>query len=385
MLSFEFSPEQLAFRDVLAEFSRRVLAPGYIRRAAAAEFPWDVQRGLGELGVLGIGLPAEFGGTGEEDPVLLGLAAETLAFGDVNMAAAPVQTGLIGAQLAMAASRAVQEEYIPPMIRGEAVVAIALSEPDSGSDASGLRTEAVPVPGGWRLRGEKSMITQATVARAALVYARAPGSGRSKGVSCFLVPMDSRGVRTSHMPGMGCLPLCWGTISLDDVFVPADHLLGVEGRGFSAALHHFDFSRAALGLMCLGAAQASLDEAAAYARERETFGRKIASYQGVSFPLAEQATYVEGARWLSYRALWLRQTGQKHSAQAAMSKWWGPNVALGAIETAMRVHGGIGYSVELPLQQRFRDVMSYYAADGSAEIQKRLIATEILGRVAADR
>jgi cyclohexanecarboxyl-CoA dehydrogenase len=384
LISFEFSEEQQAFRAVLADFARERLLPGYLRRASGAAFPWDVQRELGNLGVLGIGLPSEWGGTGTEDPILLGLAAETLAYGDVNVAAAPVLTGLVAAQLASGASSAVREAYLPPVVAGEAVLAIALTEPDAGSDAAALRTEAVPTSGGWRLRGEKTAITLATVARAALVYARQPGSSRHRGVSCFLVPLDAAGVQVTPMPGMGCLPLGWGSFVMDDVFVPGDHLVGEEGRGFAAAMHHFDFSRAALGLLCLGAAQASLDEAIGFAQEREAFGRKIASYQGISFPLAEHATYLEAARWLCYRALWLRQAGRPHSKLAAMSKWWAPVVAKEAIEAAIKVHGNMGYSVELPLQQRFRDVMAYLVADGTSEIQKRLIATELLGRVAAE-
>jgi cyclohexanecarboxyl-CoA dehydrogenase len=220
-------------------------------------------------------------------------------------------------------------------------------------------------------------------AHAALVYARTPGSTRSDGISCFLVPLAQDDVKTSHTAAMGCAPLGWGSIFLDDVFVPAAHLVGTRGRGLAGALHHFDFSRPALGLMCLGAAQASLDEACAYAAERTAFGRPLAAFQGVSFALAEQATLMEAARWLCYRALWLRTHGQPHTAQAAMSKWWPPVVAKDTIETAIKTFGHLGYSTELPLQQRFRDVMAYLVADGTAEIQKRIVATTLMGRAAA--
>lgn len=384
MISFEFTAEQAAFASTLESFARTELAPHYVRRAAATDYPMDAQRALGELGVLGIGLPEEFGGTGVDDPVLLGLAAETLALGDVNIAAAPVQVGLIGAQLALAC-REVREEYLPPLIRGDALAAIALTEPGSGSDAGALRTVARPVPGGWRVSGEKTAISWACHADAALVYARAPGTERATGVSCLLIPLRGKGVTVAHTLGMGCLPLGWGSIHFDDVFVPASHLIGEEGRGFAGAMHHFDFSRAALGLLCLGAARASLDEAAAYALSRETFGRPLAANQGVSFPLAEHATYLEAARWLCYRTLWARQAGRPHTSLAAMSKWWPPQVAREAIVTAMTIHGNLGYAAEFPLQQRLRDVLAYLVADGTAEIQKRIIATGILGPVAAGR
>ena len=384
MISFEFTEEQEAFRRTLARFAHDVLRPGYRERASKTEFPWEIQRQLGSMGVLGIGLPEASGGTGVEDPILLGLATETLAEGDVNVAASPVQIGLVGSQLARG-SDAVRQEYLTPLIKGECTVAIALTEPGSGSDAAALRTIAEPAPGGWRLRGEKTAISWAMNATAALVYARAPGTKRSTGVSCFVVPLDAPGVSRSPTIGMGCLPLGWGSIHMDDAFVPRDLLIGEEGSGFADVMHHFDFSRPALGLLCLGAAKTSLDEAMAFATEREAFGQPIINYQGVSFPLAEHATYLEAARWLCYRALWLRATGQAHTGVASMGKWWPPVVAKDAIEASMKIHGHLGYSAELPLQQRLRDVMAYLIADGTAEIQKRVIVKDLLGRSSSER
>ncbi len=222
-------------------------------------------------------------------------------------------------------------------------------------------------------------------ATAAVVYAREPGSSRSTGVSCFVVDLDSEGVTRHHMLGMGCLPLGWGSIHLEEVFVPDSHLIGEEGRGFQVAMNHFDFSRAAIGLMCLGAAEQSLQEAAVYATQREAFGKPIAEYQGVSFPLAEHATYIEGARWVCYRALWAREQELPHTSLASMSKWWAPVVAKNAIEAAMKIHGNLGYSAEFPLQQRFRDVMAYLVADGTSEIQQGIIAKEILATGSVSR
>src|ERR1700688_1994720 len=329
MISFEFTPDQTAFQKTLADFSRKVLLPVYRDRASSTEFPFDVLRQLGELGVLGIGLPEEFGGTGAEDPVTLGLATETLAYGDVNVASAPVQVGLIGSQL-VHRTEEVQQRYLPAMIEGRENVAIALTEPGSGSDAGGLTSIARPVKDGWRLTGERTAISWAMHSSAALVYAREPGTTGARGVSCYLVPLDGDKVTVHHMPGMGCLPLGWGSIHLDDVFVPTSHLIGEPGRGFHAVMSHFDFSRAALGLC--------------------------------------------------YRALWLREQGKPHTSLASMSKWWPPTIAKGAIEAAMRIHGNLGYATEFPLQQRFRDVMAYLVADGTAEIQKRVIAKDILAR-----
>jgi cyclohexanecarboxyl-CoA dehydrogenase len=382
MISFEFTPEQEAFRKELRKFATTELAPRYAERAARTEYPFEAHRQLAEFGLLGIGLPEKYGGTGEPDPIMLGLAAETLAYGDVNVASAPVLTGLVAEQLAAQAQEELAAEYLPPLINGEIVAAIAVTEPGVGSDAANLACVARPADGGWRISGEKSAITLATSAAVALVYARDPGSVGHRGVSCYAVPLDAPGVTRGHMPAMGCAPLGWGTLSFDDVFVPATHLVGEPGRGFQGAMHHFDFSRPALGLMCLGAAQASIDEALAWAQQREAFGRPLAAFQGVSFPLAEHATEMEAARWLCYRALWARSAGHPHTDLAAMAKWWPPKVAKEAIETAWVTHGNLGYSAEMPLAQRLRDVSAYLVADGSAAIQKRIIATSLLGSVA---
>ena len=383
MVSFEFTPEQEDFRRQLHKFAVTELAPRYRERAVVDQFPWDAHRQLADLGVLGIGLPEEYGGSGAEDPITLDLATEALAYGDVNVAAAPVQVGLVATQLAQHGSRAVAERWLPKLIAGEVVAAIAVTEPSGGSDAVRLRTTAHHVDGGWLLSGEKIAITHATSAAIGLVYAREPGSEGSRGVSAFLVELDNAGVTRSAMPGMGCLPLCWGALSFDEVFVPEDNVIGEIGLGFAGVMGHFDFSRPALGLMCLGAAQASVDEAVAWAQQREAFGRPLAAFQGVTFPLAEHATYLEAARWLCYRALWSRTAGQEHTSLAAMGKWWPPLVAKDAIETSLVTFGNLGYSTEMVVQQRLRNVMGYLIGDGTAAIQKRIIATSMFGRVAA--
>ncbi len=383
MISFAFTAEQQDFRAELLRFARTELAPKYIERASAAAFPWDAHRQLADMGVLGIGLPEEYGGTGPADPVTLGLATEALAYGDINVAAGPIYVGLVAAQIAEHGQPGLAQQWVPRMISGEELVAIAVTEPSAGSDASNLRTEVRPVDGGWRVTGEKIAISHAMNAGAALVYAREPGTTGYAGISCFLVPLEAEGVTRSHTVGMGALPLGWGGLSFEDVFVPEDHLVGEPGRGFAGAMSHFDFSRPAIGLACLGAAQASLDDAISWSQQREAFGRPIAAFQGVSFPIAESATLLEAARWLCYRSLWARQSGEEHTHLAAMCKWWPPQVAKDAIEAALVTHGNLGYSAEMPLQQRYRDVMSYLIGDGTASIQKRIIATTLIGKVAA--
>jgi cyclohexanecarboxyl-CoA dehydrogenase len=379
MISFEFSEEQQQFREALADFSRKRLLPGYAARAALAEYPWKEHRSLAEMGVLGIGLPEEFGGTGAADFISLGIACEEIGYGDVNCGVAPVQTGLIGHQLAAGGTRGLQERWLPRLINGDVLVAIALTEPDSGSDAAAMRTVATPQEGGYRLSGEKTAVSLIPFAEAVIVYARAPGTTGHTGVSAFLVECDWPGVSIGRFNDMGALPLGRGTLALDEVFVPTDHLLGAEGRGFALVMGHFDYSRAGIALQCLGAARASLDEASAYSRERTAFGRPIAAFQGISFQIAQHYTYLEACRWLAYWTLWLRQHDRQHTSQAAMCKWWAPRIAVDAMQTALLVHGHVAYADELPLQQRLRDTFAYLIADGTAEMQKLIIGREYIG------
>jgi cyclohexanecarboxyl-CoA dehydrogenase len=340
---------------------------------------------LGALGVLGIGLPEEFGGTGAADAVLLGIACEELGAADVNLASSPVAVGLTGAQLAKGATPVIQKRWLPAMIDGSEFVAFGLTEPEAGSDAASLRTTAEPVDGGWRINGQKNSVSHLEAAAATLIFARTPGSSRSSGVSAFLVEHDRPGVGVGEFSDMGQVPIGRGTLYLEDVFVPADNLVGEEGRGFSAVMSHFDYSRAAIGLQCLGAARASLTETYSYVKQRRAFGKPIAAFQGVSLPLAEHATLVEAARWLCYRTLWMRQAGLPHTAEAAMCKWWAPVVAKNAIEACLLTHGHYGWSDELPFQQRFRDVFGYQIGDGSAQIQKQIIASRLIGPEVRDR
>ncbi len=380
MLSFEFTEDQEAFRATLRTYAREKLLPGYGERAKHSQFPWEQHKELGEMGVLGIGLPEEYGGSGEPDFIALGIAAEELGYGDINVAStSATAAGLISSMLAEHGTQVVKDRYLERLVSGDVLVALALTEPDAGSDASALRTVAKPVDGGWLLSGEKTSITMSEAAEAAVVFAREPGTSRSEGISAFLVELDQEGVTRGTFDDMGLLPVGRGTIAMDEVFVPEENLLGDYGRGFGLVMANFDFSRATIGLHCLGAARASLEETSQYMLERTTFGKPLAAYQGLSFQIAEHYTYLEAARWLCYWTLWLRQTGQPHTAQASMSKWWPPRVALQAIESAITINGHTAWSDELPHQQRYRDVMSFLIADGTAEIQKLIIGREYIG------
>jgi cyclohexanecarboxyl-CoA dehydrogenase len=265
---------------------------------------------------------------------------------------------------------------------GELLGCLALTEPGAGSDAGALQTRATRVPGGWRLSGEKTSVSMAPHADVSLVFAQTDAGAGTKGIAAFLVGLDDPSVSRQRFRDPGVRPLGRGSISMEDTFVPDDHLVAEPGTGFRFVMHEFDLSRTVIALMATGPARRALDSAIDYSRQRHSFGKPLAAHQGVSFDLAEHATYVEGVRALAFQTLGLRQAGLPHTAQAAMLKWWAPRVAFEAIQACIVLHGHIGWSDELPLQSLLRDVSGYQIGDGTPHIQKLVIARHLIGREA---
>lgn len=201
-------------------------------------------------------------------------------------------------------------------------------------------------------------------------------------MSAFLIPLDQKGITRTRFNDIGSKLIGRGSVFLDNIRVPENHMVGKEGRGFTQVMQAFDFSRVLIGLQCIGAAQASLNETWRYTTEREAFGAPLAQYQGVTFPLAEADTQLTAARWLCYRALWLRDQGLPHTAEAAMCKWWAPKLSHDIIHQCLLTHGHFGYSMDLPHQQRMRDVLGLQLGGGTAQIMKLIIARERVGKVA---
>ena len=312
-----------------------------------------------------------------------GIIAEELAYGDFNVSAVPVGVSLNAAILVRHAQPAVVDEWVPRMTRGEAVVAICLTEPRGGSDASNLQLRARRDGDHYVINGEKTSITFADRADAYLIFARTgrPDEG-AKGVTALFIPGDTPGISRTRFDDVGSAIIGRGSVFFDDVKVPVEHRLGDEGKGFTQVMQGFDYSRALIALQCCGAAQASLDEAWAYAKEREAFGRPIGQFQGVSFPLAEGESQIAAVRQLSYHALALRDAGLPHTAEAAMVKWMGPKTAFDVIHQCLLTFGHYGWSKDLPHQQRMRDVMGLEIGDGTAGVMKLIIARERIGQVA---
>lgn len=377
-----FSEDQIALRDVARRFSREVLLPAYQKREAAGVLDRDLIREMGKLGLIGGDLSEEFGGMGLSG-VTTGIIAEELAYGDFNVSAVPVGASLLGAIIMCSAPRELIAEWVPRITSGEAIVGICVTEPSVGSDAANLTVRARRDGDYYVLNGEKTSITFADCADAFLVFARTgkPEDG-ARGVSAIFVPANATGVSRTRFDDVGSRITGRGSVFFDDVRVPVNHRLAEEGQGFTQVMMGFDYSRALIGLQCVAAAQASLDEAWEYTTQREAFGGPIAQFQGVTFPLVDGETQIAAIRQLCYHALALRDAKQPHTAEAAMCKWIGPRTAFDVIHQCLLTFGHYGWSKDLPHQQRLRDVMGLEIGDGTAGVMKMIIARERVGRAA---
>ena len=379
-MNFGFNEHQTAIRDSVARFSADVLMPGYRRREREGCIERPLIEQMGGMGLLGGELPEAFGGSGL-DCVTAGIIIEEISRGDFNVGYIPLLASLNGQIIAQHAAPDLAREWLGEITAGRKVVCIALTEPSGGSDAANLRLKAEYNGDGYILNGEKTSISMADQADVAVVFARTgTQESRANGISAFLVPMDSPGISTTRFDDAGQRCIGRGSIFFDNVRVPASHRLGDEGQGFKQVMQGFDYSRALIGLQCLATAQQSLDETWQWLTERDAFGQKLSAFQGLTHPLAEYQTYVQAARLQCYYALWLKDSGQRHNAEAAMNKWWGPKLAFDVVKQCMLAHGHTGWGEDLPFSQRMRDVLGLQIGDGTAQIMKNIIARECIPR-----
>jgi cyclohexanecarboxyl-CoA dehydrogenase len=378
-MDFAFSDEQQEYRDRAREVATKRLLPEYQARERAGRIDPELRRELGSQGLIAPEIPVEYGGRGL-DRVTSGAVTEEIGRGDINVAYLQVVGSLVGQILAGNARPEVAQQWVPKICSGEEIVGIGLTEPHAGSDAGMPRLTARRDGDDWVLDGVKSL-SFGNDAAAVVVFARTgPSQTRGKDISAFLVPLHLPGVTREPYSDMGTTAVGRGAAHFDGVRITADHLLGEEGRGFTQVMQGFDFSRALIGLQCIGCAQQTVDETWDYVGTRQAFDQPLSKNQGVAFPLAEAETLLTAARLLCYQTLWLKDAGLPHTSQAAMSKWWAPKTAYDVINQCLLLHGQYGYRTELPIEQRLRDVLGLQIGDGTAQIMKLVIARQRLGR-----
>lgn len=335
--------------------------------------PDDVYAALVDLGVLGMHLPEDLDG-GAVDPLTAGVAYQELGRGDVGLATLVLAENIATKILAEYGDEP-HRDVAQAVGRGDSKIAFALTEPDAGSDAANLQTTATRDGGEWVITGTKTAITGATVADDALVFARIPDADE---IGAFLVSLDAPGATVTPYAGMGLEVSGWGEIFLDAVRAGPDARVG-ETSGFKMAMETFDSSRAWIGLYCLGAAQQTLDETIAYLKEREAFGRPLASFEGPQFELVEAQTRVDSARLKAYETLWKAGEGLAHTADAAMVKWFAPEVSVETIRSCLVLHGHYGYAEEFGIEKRLRDTIGLQIGDGTPQVQKLVVARDLFG------
>lgn len=380
MTALIFSEAQEMFRKEMRNYARRELAPVARERAKSERVAPEVLRKLGKDQILGIIVPEKYGGQGS-DWVSLGIAMEELSRVSLFEAFVPLLPALSWVVLRNA-SEELRQQWLPGLARGEKMVCWGLTEPGAGSDAAAIQTRAVSNGRGYVLNGEKTSITMGMVADAAMLFAKTDPEAGAKGVSCFWMPLDLPGVSRSPLVHTGWKPMCAASIFMNDVPVSPGMLIGERGQGFKLTMGMADCARPTLGILTLGMAQASLEEAITYVQQRNAFGRPLAKFEALSFRIADRATAIEAARLLCYNTLAMEDAGLKHTKESAMCKLLCPQVALPAVHDSLVIHGHIGYSEEFPLEQRLRDTMGVEFADGTPDIMRLVIARELMGRVA---
>ncbi|GAA3451431.1 acyl-CoA dehydrogenase family protein [Dactylosporangium matsuzakiense] len=378
-MDLSLSEEQLAVKRLAAEFTDREIAPHAAAWDRAEQVDLRVVKKMADLGMFGITIPEEYGGSGG-DHLTYCLLLEELGRGDSSVRGiVSVSLGLVAKSIAAYGTEQQKSELLPRLCSAEDLACFALTEPDTGSDAGSLATRATKVDGGWRIDGAKMFITNGTWAKVALVFARTGGPG-PKGVSAFLVPMPSDGLQVTEIHGkLGLRGQATAMLSFDDVEVPATALLGAEGQGFKIAMAALAKGRMSLAAGCVGIIQGCLDAATGYATQREQFGRKIAGFQLVQQLIADIAVEADAARLLTWRVADLIDRGQEFATASSTAKLFASEAAVRAANAALQVFGGYGYIDEYPVGKYLRDARVTTVYEGTSQIQKLIIGRALTG------
>ena len=381
-MNFDLSDEQRLLRDLIRDFSRCEIAPNITAYEDQHIFPREIIQKLAELGVLGMTVPAEFGGT-QTDHLSFILALEELGRVSASVCVIVAVHGSLFARTILDQGTARQKDkYLARAARGEVLGGFSVTEPGSGSDSAGLKTRAVRSGSEYVLNGTKAWVTNASAADAFILLAQTDLPAGSAKPSAFIVEKGFPGFRVAKVEDkMGLHASVTAEIVLEDCRVPAENLLGEEGRGLAIALHSLEGSRIGIAAQSVGLAQSALELAVRYARQREQFGRPIADFQAVQFEIAEMATQIEASRLLTYNAARLRDDGLPFVKESAMAKLFASRAAEEVASKVIEVHGGYGFTREYPVEKYFRDQKVGQIYEGTTHMQLMVIAKQIFGRL----
>ncbi|MBI2862700.1 MAG: acyl-CoA dehydrogenase family protein [Chloroflexi bacterium] len=375
-IGFTLTPEQEELRLRAQEFAQRELRPIAAEVDERDQIPWELLRKMGQppFDFIGSFIPKEYGGTGR-GKLAICLIMEELAYESAVLSTFIEACALSCTPLLVAGSEEQKHRYLPPIARGEGVSCFALTEPHTGSDAAGLETRATRDGDGYVLNGHKTYASYADVARFLVVYAKTDPTAGGRGISAFIVPQGTPGMRiVNRVQCMGLRGHQDEDVEFEDCHVPQENRVGEEGRGLRYAMATLDDTRATLCGGYIGLAKAALDAAVKYAKERVAFGQPLFNFQGISFPLADIAAEIDAARLLAWRACWLGDQGVRHTKESSMAKLFSCEVVVKATNLAVQVFGGIGCTKRLPIERFYRDARIWTFAQGAPGIHRLIIS-----------
>jgi len=381
-MNFTLADSQQHIQSRARTFAQTRIAPRAREMDEKGEMPLTLIKEMAELGLLGGPLPPAYGGGGW-DAVSLALCYEELGRADSSVRGfMTVHTSLVAQCILQWGAEAQKQDYLPRLARGEVIGCYCLTEPNAGSDAASMESTAALTGDEYVINGEKIWITNGGIAQLALVFANADRGLKHKGICAFLVPTDTPGFRRVKMEGkeLGHRASDHAHVYFENMRVPKSALLGAHGEGFQVAMSALDHGRLGVAAGALGVGQACLDACVEFARTRRQFGQRIGNFEMIQSTLADMAAEVEAARWLVYRAAWLKDQGGRVTRETSIAKLFATEAAVRAAGEAVLLHGGRGYSNEYPVERYYRDIKGLQIYEGTAHIQRIVIARELLGR-----
>lgn len=380
-MNFDLNEEQRMWREVVHDFVEREVQPKAHEVDEQGRFNWEAARKMGSLGLLGLNVSEDFGGAGV-DAVSAAIAIEELGWGCGSTALAiAAHNGLGCAPISLFGSQELQQRFLPRVTSGkDGLASLALTEPGAGSDLrGGVITRAVKVSEEWVINGAKMWCTNASLADFIVTLVRTKPEAGSRSLSLIVVPVDSQGLHIAPPEKkMGLHGSPTHAVTYEDVRVPYENLIGEEGQGLMQTLAVLDGGRIGIAALSVGLAQAAFEVALPYAKERHTFGKPIAEYQAIQWMLADAATEIHAARLMVYQAAWLKSERRPFTIAASMAKLFATEMAERVCRNAIQIHGGYGYSREFPVERMYRDARLMTIGEGTSEIQRMIIARDIL-------
>ena len=383
-MHFELTDEQNQVRMSVREFAEAEIAPHVMEWDEAQHFPIELKPKLAELGVMGVIFPEQYGGAGMGYVEYATIIEElSRVDGSVGISIA-AHNSLCSNHIYSFGSEAQKQKYLVPLASGEKLGAWGLTEPGAGSDASGTKTTAVRRDGGWLVNGSKNFITHAIHADVCVAVAVTDREKRSKGISAFIFEKGMQGFSPSKKENkLGLRASETASVVFEDCFVPEENLLGEEGSGFINAMEILDGGRISIAALAVGIGQGAYESALRYSKERQQFGKPISEFQAIQFKLADMATQLDAARLLMYRAAWLKDQDKKVTKESSMAKLFASEASVKVCEEAIQIHGGYGYTKDYPPEKYWRDSKLCTIGEGTSEIQRIIIAREILNQIAS--